>query len=644
MKNTKRIIAALLCAVLLICMLPMSVFAQDKVTPVIIVQGYSGPSLFYDLGGKNEHQVWGINMDDLKTLVIENIPELAGGLAGAAFGDYSLLVKTVGEAGLELLEPMRCNPDGTSKYDLSVYPEGAANTRASVLKERGEEKYIAEKEISADLIERVGAENHFTFTEDWRMGQVENAAKLDKFIQEVKQLTGSRKVNLYGLSHGGQLTATYLYYYGTKGDVDRAIMDAPAIGGTQLVVDLFEGNIHFDVATLIEYVEIGFRNEDEWEWLIEAFGFDRLNQAFNDIIHQYLLDIVINFGSVWDFVPLDKYEELKAEYLDPVENAELIAKSDEMHYNAMANMSEGLKRAQNAGTRIAIISNTEHDIGTSTGVNSDYIIDVHSSSGAYCAPFGETFPSDYQKQNTVCSDPTHWHISPERDIDASCSYLPENTWFVNGQFHGMCPWDRYTRSFYLTFFFTDRITDIYSDPEFPQFGLGQNPANGLFVKFDNSPCGFHTAKDESLFIESLSEQYETQIIDVRAEGIDLDLSAKNGTVLKVGESLNIDLKKHELPKSTEPFTITITYSLRNGKVPLVKSKTFTFTAMDETEYNNYVFLSGKKPAESVAAAESESAAANKPLTPETGAPVAASAAALLIGAVMMPIARKKKER
>ena len=33
-------------------------------------------------------------------------------------------------------------------------------------------------------------------------------------------------------------------------------MDAPAICGTQLVVDLFEGNIHFDVATLIEYVEM----------------------------------------------------------------------------------------------------------------------------------------------------------------------------------------------------------------------------------------------------------------------------------------------------------------------------------------------------------------------------------------------------
>lgn len=101
----KRIISAILCVVMLLCILPMSVFAQDKATPLILVQGYSGPSLFYDLGGENEHQVWGINMDDLKKIVIARIPELAGGLAGAAFGDYERLVKVVGEAGASCSNP-----------------------------------------------------------------------------------------------------------------------------------------------------------------------------------------------------------------------------------------------------------------------------------------------------------------------------------------------------------------------------------------------------------------------------------------------------------------------------------------------------------------------------------------------------------
>lgn len=73
----KRIMSALLCAVMLLCILPVPAFAQDKVTPIILVQGYSGPALFYDLGGENEHQVWGINMDDLKKIVIARIPSAA---------------------------------------------------------------------------------------------------------------------------------------------------------------------------------------------------------------------------------------------------------------------------------------------------------------------------------------------------------------------------------------------------------------------------------------------------------------------------------------------------------------------------------------------------------------------------------------
>ena len=59
----KRIISAILCVVMLLCILPMSVFAQDKATPMIHVQGYSGPSLCLDLGGEYEQQVWGIIMD-----------------------------------------------------------------------------------------------------------------------------------------------------------------------------------------------------------------------------------------------------------------------------------------------------------------------------------------------------------------------------------------------------------------------------------------------------------------------------------------------------------------------------------------------------------------------------------------------------
>lgn len=88
-----------------------------------------------------------------------------------------------------------------------------------------------------------------------------------------------------------------------------------------------------------------------------------LNKIVNLVAQKYIVDYIDKFGSIWDFIPLNVYDEVKARlirdgYVDPVAAAPLIAASDEFHYNALANMREGLKRAQKAGTQIAIMSNT----------------------------------------------------------------------------------------------------------------------------------------------------------------------------------------------------------------------------------------------------------------------------------------------
>jgi hypothetical protein len=62
-------------------------------------------------------------------------------------------------------------------------------------------------------------------------------------------------------------------------------------------------------------------------------------------------------------------------------------------------------------------------------------------------------------------------------IDASTAYMPDNTWFVNGLFHGMTYWDYYSRELMTTLLLTDRITDVYSDPKFPQFKDTTNPSS-----------------------------------------------------------------------------------------------------------------------------------------------------------------------
>ena len=354
-----------------------------------------------------------------------------------------------------------------------------------------------------------------------------------------------------------------------------------------MVGDPLLGNdITLDFPTILQFVEIGFRSENEWEWILQFLssltgGYQNLNKIVNLVAQKYIVDYIDKFGSIWDFIPLNVYDEVKARlirdgYVDPVAAAPLIAASDEFHYNALTNMREGLKRAQKAGTQIAIMSNTGINGVTGTYKNSDYIIDVHTSSGSACAPFGEQFPEDYTPVGTQCGNKKHWHISPDRDIDATCSYLPENTWFIKGQFHGQSNWDSYSREFILEFMFGDSIKDIYSNPKYPQFELAQNPADGLYMRFDNTNSGFHTSEDTALVFTNLSEQYTIDILDISAKGFNLFPEYNSYSGIGAGSTEVISMTDHCFAKSTQPISIKVRYRL-NSPQRLIKEKTFTFT-------------------------------------------------------------------
>ena len=127
--------------------------------------------------------------------------------------------------------------------------------------------------------------------------------------------------------------------------------------------------------------------------------------------------------------------------------------------------------------------------------NADGIIQLDSTSmGAYAANVGETLPEGYVQQNTSknCSDPTHNHISPDRVVDASTAMLPDTTFYFKGQKHEQTALNTTILKLALEIL-ENEITDVYSDPDFPQFTVCEPyPAQeeGFFTKlsdwlFDN---------------------------------------------------------------------------------------------------------------------------------------------------------------
>ncbi len=577
----KKAVSVILAVVIVITAMSFCVFGAEKKVPVIILQGYSGPTLINKDTGE---QVWGLDFNKVGERVKEEIPNL---LQNAANEDA--LVEIIGTVLLEQLEPIACNPDGTSKYNVECYPQGAENNRLSVLRANGG-KYIPEKEFVDILAEEIGEENVFIFVCDWRKGQIDYAEEIDKYIQEVKALTGSEKVDLFGLSHGGQCGASYLYYYGYKQDVRKAMLTSPAIGGTSIVGELFCGNsVDINYETIVKFVEQGTMTEENWEALVGIIGIERLNPLLNRVLQEYALDFAKYFPSLWDFVPLNYFEKaIEHTALDPIDSAPLIAKTTAHHTSAMANMSEGLKRAEKAGTQIGIISCTGAESFAGNGNNSDYVIDVYTSSGATCASVGKTFESGYAPSGTSCKDSSHYHISPDFDIDASSCFLPESTWFVKGQYHGMYVFDAYTRGLLHEFYFGN-LKNIFSDPRYPQFETSQNTSDGLYIRFDNTSFGYHTENDTKLIIKNLSANSDAVIWSINVNGADLSVDYGKTQSIARGQIMTLDIKDGNFDSYSIPFTVTVKYSLKNNQLTYI-TQDVNFTPLGSESAAVYSYL------------------------------------------------------
>ena len=107
--------------------------------------------------------------------------------------DFKFIEGIMGEVGKvvycglgedDLFEKMRCNPDGTSVYELHQDYTEAADKNSAVLIERYPDgKYRQEIEISNEIAEYIGHENIYNFSSDFRMGAEYCAGLLDEFVQ-----------------------------------------------------------------------------------------------------------------------------------------------------------------------------------------------------------------------------------------------------------------------------------------------------------------------------------------------------------------------------------------------------------------------------------------------------------------------------
>ncbi|MDD6527174.1 MAG: hypothetical protein PUF31_05145 [Oscillospiraceae bacterium] len=578
MKKTRKLLAVLLCAVMLLTCTSAALAAEgEKYTeyPVIIVPGYSSSWMYKEGENGEKIHVWGIDMNDVGERVLKRIVDLGLGLGALTQGNAKKIATTVGEEVVDMLGDMACNPDGTSKADLKRYCVTAEESCSANLQELYPDgRFQHEREIMGEYANYIGKENIFNFNCDFRMGAVACANQLNTFVQSVKEYTGKDRVNILAVSHGGQVSGTYLTLFGDQGDINNAVLTVPALGGAGLAYDVFNGDINFDEKGLFEFVEHGKMEETDYNWLVKAEKLGFLDDIVNNLL-PYIWDVLGYWGSMWDFVPTEYYEDMKAKRLDPVESAALIEKSDYMHYQVMPEFANGFKRAEAAGSHVSIIAGYDNKVITGLPESSDSIITIASSTGATVAPLGQRFADGYTQK----VDTGFYQVSPSMTIDASTSYMPEHTWFVENLYHGMTYKDPYSAELMKTLLLTEKIRDVHSDPAFPQFHATTNVSHSVYAAFNKSVEGYVSSDDTAIVIKNLSEKNRMKIMGVAARGLDIAFDGIVSKVLEPGESVEI-LFRGEIPKvSVKNFDVVVDYVLVGSPTP-VGERSFDFTIMN----------------------------------------------------------------
>lgn len=544
--------------------------------PVVMVPGYSGCWLCLGDDPETATCAWsGVNIDELGPNLLNRIAEIGIGLGAMTLGNADYIAKIIGEEFRHTWPMMACKPDGTSEYDIHPYYTTPDKTNSEWLSDTDNDFCRHDRENASCFDDYVGKENIFNFNIDWRMGVEDCANQLNDYIKAVKEYTGKDKVNIHAISQGGQIAATYLALYCEEEDVDNAVLSSPAIGGSGLASDLLLRKVDADEQTIVEMIEHVLYVEENYEWLLRANELGFLDDILNALVPQ-IADFMGYWPSIWDFVPVSEYEECKAAYLTSEENAPLIESSDRFHYEILPMMGEKLRWCNEHGMNVSIITGTGTRMVSGMPVTSDAIIPVSAATGATCAPYGERFCDGYVQANDCGGN---YKISPDMTIDASTCYLPDNTWFSEGNFHAWTYFSDVTKKLNVELLLTDTITSVYDDPDYPQFLRSDNESKSIVYSFNNSVDGYITGDSDALVIRNVMNDSKVKIKAIYADGLDLSFdTGLLGVSVEPGESASISFSGNIPETSGKCVRVTVCYSM--GNITPLNYRTLGFTVMN----------------------------------------------------------------
>ena len=432
--------------------------AETAYTPCIVLPGIGQSKVeLVDKNGDKIKMAWPLDVDG---------EELMGKLKGplmkmmlfrrdAGFSDK------VASVVAEATDPVAVNPDGTMKNNVRVvtYPYSLAKCSED------EKRFIYKMVPMQKLTAVIGEENLYFFAFNSFGEPYKTARALDAFIQQVKEETGSEKVNLVPVSLGGALATAYFDAYGSKNDVKRVLYFVAALEGTHLIADVMEKRLKSDDPLGLLELFAGKDTVEKLRGLTAMLPAGVLDDTMDKALDVLLHNTICNSGMLWATVPPDRYEALAIRHLSDKKHAALRAMTDK-YWNAQKNLKAMIAERQANGTAFFAITGYNLPllkVVASDTLTSDGIINTSSCTlGATTKPLGEHYTEAEAAENM--------YISPDRTVDASTGFLKDTTWYFKDQYHDATAYNDTALEIAKRVLSDDDFKDIYSDPALPQFG------------------------------------------------------------------------------------------------------------------------------------------------------------------------------
>ena len=197
-KHLRKIISCVL-AVIMIFGISTTAFAASETqykNPIIVINGIDHNPL---LANPNTAGAEVVFPPSDEVIAFELGEMFTLGIAAVASNNYEEIMNYfVGSQIYGKLEAIQLNPDGTSKSD-NIGPNTYEKSLSYYVTDQELLETIAGS-IGIGVADRVGYGNVYVFTYDWRIDPVENAKKLNDFIQTVKS-NSRRDVGILRLQH-----------------------------------------------------------------------------------------------------------------------------------------------------------------------------------------------------------------------------------------------------------------------------------------------------------------------------------------------------------------------------------------------------------------------------------------------------------